>query len=169
MKITNNQKLLNEILNTEDQYPMLALQMEISSKKNTKKLENAKEAVALYTKILKTKKTSLIYFYRAINYSTLHENNNAIADYTIAIKLNKKHSSAYTNRGMCYFELCEYKKAVKDFSASLKLGTDYMTFLSRAESYFHLNKFKEANEDFQSAIKLKDESELSLKGPSKKR
>lgn len=163
MKITNNKKLLTEILNTEDQYPMLLLQMEISSKKNTKKLVNAKEAVALYTKILKIQKKPHLYFYRALNYSIIKDNTNAIADYTSAIKLNKKHSSAYSNRGMCLFELGEYTKAAKDFTASLNIGSDYMTYLSRAEAYFHLNKFDEAQADFQEAIKLKKESELSVK------
>lgn len=168
MKITNNKKLFEELLNSEDQHSMLFLQMEISNKKNTKKLENAKEAVALYTKILKTKKTSLIYFYRALNYSLIKDNANAIADYTSSIKLNKKHSSAYSNRGMCLFELGDYVKAVKDFTASLKIGTDYMTYLSRSEAYFHLNKFDEAQADFLAAIKLKQESELSLKKINKK-
>jgi tetratricopeptide (TPR) repeat protein len=163
MKIANNKKLIESLMNAEDQHPMLSLQMDISSKKNKNKMKDAKEAVDLYTKILKTKKTSLFYFYRALNYSIIKDNTNAIADYTSAIKLNKKHSSAYSNRGMCFFELGEYTKAAKDFTASLKIGSDYMTYLSRAEAYFHLNKFDEAKADFLEAIKLKKESELSLK------
>lgn len=163
MKILDKKKLYEELINSKDQFTMLSLQLKISSKKNKNKMNDAKEAVELYSKLLDSKKTELFYFYRALNYATLNENASAIADYTAVLKLNKKHASAHTNRGMCFFELGEYAKAVKDFTTSLKIGADYMTYLSRAESYFHMNKFDEAKADFLEAIKLKKESELSLK------
>jgi tetratricopeptide (TPR) repeat protein len=168
MKILDNKKLYEELINSKDQFSMLSLQLKISSKKNKNKVNDAKEAIELYSKILKKKKAELFYFYRALNYAILKENASAIANYTIVLRFNNKNASARNNRGMCFYELGEYTKAVKDFTSSLKIGADYMAYLSRAESYFHLNKFDKAMEDFEKAIALKIESEGSIQSSQDK-
>lgn len=158
LKILDNKKIYNEILNSNDQNSMLSLQMQIMNIKNKNRESDARDAVELYSKILKAKKAELYYFYRALNYGILNYKEKAIKDYSAAIKMNKNHVSARVNRGKLYLQSCEYTKAIKDFSVAIEIGADYMSYFSRAEAYFYLDKFDKAREDFEKAITLKVES-----------
>lgn len=163
MKKLEVNKLYQEILDANDQHPFLKLQLEIMSNKNQNRLSEASEAIELYTEVLKTKKSELIYYYRALNYGIINEDKMAIDDYSSVIKLNNTHEGALTNRASIYLKTHEYDKAVQDYSEALKIGSSYMTYLSRAECYFHLGQFEEANKDFQTAIALKKEYDETMK------
>jgi len=46
----------------------------------------------------------------------------ALADYTIGIRLHLRDAFAYTNRGMLYLDLKEYRLALADFDQALLLN-----------------------------------------------
>lgn len=63
------------------------------------------EAIELLDKSIKLKNDfEISYFYRAVAYHSLQKHNEAILDYTKAIKLNPKMTDAYYNRAKIVIE-----------------------------------------------------------------
>ena len=76
-------------------------------------------------------KYELAYFQRAIANELKGNFDNAIADYTIAIKLNAKNIQAYLNRGLLYKKIKKIWAAIRDFNAARSIDTAYtLSFLS---------------------------------------
>ena len=164
MKDLNDKNLYQEILKSDDQYPMVQIQIEGMNLRNKDREANAQKAIEIYSKVLKKKKTVHLYFYRQLNYQILHQYKNALEDYNEIIKLDKKFYGAYGSRADLYFKLGEFSKAIKDYTSHLRLIDDYSSYLLRGEAYFYLNKFDLAMEDFKAAIvsKTKFDEEFRL-------
>ena len=56
------------------------------------------------------------YYNRGTAYSTMHEYDKAIADFTEAIKLDPKNHYSYNNRGVAYYDNKNYSQAYQDYS-----------------------------------------------------
>lgn len=92
----------------------------------------------LWTDVLKKfpEANPVAYFARANHYFGHEEYENAIADYSEAIKLSPKHFQAFTNRGKAYEELKQNDKAIADFNRALKANPEYTDALvHRANLY----------------------------------
>jgi tetratricopeptide (TPR) repeat protein len=83
----------------------------------------------------------------------------AIADYTRAIKLNPRNAEAYLWRGRAYRQKGDYDLAVADFTESIKLDpNDYDKYKERGDVYRDKEDYDLAVADYDMAIAEIDES-----------
>jgi tetratricopeptide (TPR) repeat protein len=95
----------------------------------------------------------------------------AISNYTRALKINPRHSNAYTNRGNTYNVLLQYDKALSDFSDALKINPQSgYAYNGRALTYYFQRKYGKAWRDVHKAqalgIKVKPEFLQALRDAS---
>lgn len=84
----------------------------------------------------------------------------AVKDFTKAIKLNNKFKWPYLNRGVTKNKLRQYNKAIKDFSKLIEIDSNYQeAYLNRGVSKFFLEKYNDAIDDFNKAIDIDIEYE----------
>jgi lipoprotein NlpI len=92
---------------------------------------------------------------RGIAYARSERNDEALADFDAAIKLNPSYQNAYVNRGDVYHFKRQYEKAIADYDAALKLRDgDEVAHYDRGNSYAALGKHREAIADYAAAIRL---------------
>ena len=90
--------------------------------------------------------------FRAAKEGRLQE---AVEEYTEAIRMNPGYASAYNNRGNLYRELNEYQKALDDYNKAIELDPeDPNAYFTRGLLYHKLNECQEALEDFNQALEL---------------
>jgi len=78
----------------------------------------------------------------------------AIADYTAALKLDPKLASAMTNRGWAYLMKEDYETARADFDAAVKVDPEMRgAYEGRGTCYRELGDFKTAIKDLTEAIR----------------
>ena len=81
---------------------------------------------------------------------------NAISDYSKAIRLKPDFAEAYNNRGRTKAELSEYFEAIADFNTAIKLEPDNATaYYNRGNVKDSLGQHFEAIADYDIAIRLK--------------
>jgi tetratricopeptide (TPR) repeat protein len=86
-------------------------------------LEEYKWAIEDYSLIIKYDSTNhTTYYNRAMAYSMIGMNQEALYDYSKSIKLNPKYASAVLNRGFLYMDMEDYSKAIIDFENSIELN-----------------------------------------------
>ena len=79
----------------------------------------------------------------------------AIAEFTIAIKLNPSDASAYINRGYAWNELKEYGKAIDDYSKAIELDPSFAAaYNNRGYAWKNLKEYSKAIDDYSKAIEL---------------
>jgi lipoprotein NlpI len=92
---------------------------------------------------------------RGVAYARTERNDEALADFDAAIKLNPSYQSAYVNRGDIYQFKHQYEKAIADYDAALKLREgDEVAHFDRGNSYAALGRHREAIADYDAAIRL---------------
>lgn len=81
----------------------------------------------------------------------------AIADYTAALKIDPKLASAMTNRGWAYLMKEDYETARADFDAALKIDSEMRgAYEGRGTCYRELGDYKSAIKDLTEAIRRDD-------------
>jgi tetratricopeptide (TPR) repeat protein len=90
-------------------------------------------AIDLYSECINllkndTKNTNLasVYNNRGNAYSELGNYEDAIADYTRAIRIDPDYASAYYNRGIEYKNLKNYEDAIADYTRAIRIDPDYV-------------------------------------------
>jgi len=87
-------------------------------------------------------------------------NENAIKEFSEAIRLNPQDAEAYGYRGDCYSATSQYELAVKDFTDAIKYvpSNEFQIvagyYGSRGVAYKALGKLDLAKQDFEKAFKL---------------
>jgi len=95
------------------------------------------------------------YLGRGEEYIKVTKYNEAIDDFTNAIKLNPKESRAYYNRGNAFLDMKNYDKAIKDFTTALNLDNKLINaYVNRALAYSEFEKPELAISDYNEALKL---------------
>ena len=85
----------------------------------------------------------------------LGRNEQAVADYSEAIKLNPKNAETYNNRANAYSLLGRYDDAVKDYDEAIKLDAkNARMYANRGAIKLRQRKTEEARKDFAHAIQL---------------
>jgi Flp pilus assembly protein TadD len=69
-------------------------------------------------------KDATAYYNRGVSYGRTGEQEKAMSDFTMAIKLRPKYAKAYYNRGVIYDEKGQRKKAESDFRNARELGLE---------------------------------------------
>lgn len=84
--------------------------------------------------------------------------NEAIADYTTAIKLDPENPDNYFGRGLTRSELNELDSAVADYSRALKIDPKYSQYyLNRGFVYLKMKQFDKAIYDFERVPRYTEE------------
>ena len=79
----------------------------------------------------------------------------AIGEFTVAIKLNSSDASAYINRGYAWNELKEYGKAIDDCSKAIELDPSRAAaYNNRGAAWDDLKEYRKAIDDYSKAIEL---------------
>ncbi|MDR2152972.1 MAG: tetratricopeptide repeat protein [Helicobacteraceae bacterium] len=87
----------------------------------------------------------------------------AIKQYTQAIKIDPNSAQAYNNRGIAYGKLGDYGKAIADFTQAIKIDPKYATaYNNRAVAYAFLNDLKNATKDARKACELGECTALQI-------
>jgi tetratricopeptide (TPR) repeat protein len=91
------------------------------------------------------------------------EPENAIKDFTEAIRLNPKSASAFHSRGIVYRRMTEYDKAVADLTEAIRLDPEgAMAFSVRGITYSSMKEYDKAIRDYDEAIRLDPKDDLVL-------
>jgi tetratricopeptide (TPR) repeat protein len=110
--------------------------------------------IGKYTRDLKqTPNDPNLYLWRGQSYQLLMQYDQAIDDFTQAIKADAHFAPAYSARAGAYCELKQYEKAIVDCTALIELEpNEYHPYLCRAWTYYQLMQYDEAIKDFTEAI-----------------
>lgn len=85
---------------------------------------------------------NLAYYTRASSYAGKDDFNQAIADYTVAIKISPKDALGYAARGRTYLSLENYDSAISDLVIAINLDPEQPDYYAdRAIAYFYKKEF----------------------------
>lgn len=98
---------------------------------------------------------------RAIIYSKLGDEKNALADYTLRVKLFKKTEDVYCERAQFYIDMNNYEAALKDFESAIRLNPgNAVNFAGKAICFRNMNMIEQAIICCDYAVKLDPEYSL---------
>jgi len=125
------------------------------------------DAVALYTHILGLKPQdsicSLIYKHRGMAEFAQSRYDEAIADFTRALDLEKSYRIAYY-RGVVYAVLKRYAEAIDDFTLSLHINPfQAFCLFRRGQAYYHIGDYPQALSDCEAALAMEPQNETIIK------
>jgi len=125
------------------------------------------ETIALYSQILELKPEdticSLIYKHRGMAHFAQSKYDDAIADFTNALNLDRSYKTAYY-RGVVYAVEKQYAKAIDDFSLSLELNPfQFFCLFRRGQAYYHLGDYPQALADCEASLAMEPENETVQK------
>jgi tetratricopeptide (TPR) repeat protein len=107
------------------------------------------------------------YAVRAVAFSKLKEDRQAIRDYDKVLALNPARETAriaYNDRGLSKASLGEYQSAILDFTQSIAIGCKDIcgSYDNRADAYLKLHNYPKAIDDISASIKLTLSSAIFL-------
>jgi tetratricopeptide (TPR) repeat protein len=123
-------------------------------------------AIDYYTREIQLNRANApAYNWRGLLHQDAKREDQAIADFSAALKIDPKLRSALLNRGSSYFFKDENAKALADYSACLAIDPKDSVVLGwRGMTYRKLAKYPEAQADFEAAIKLDSANHRALNG-----
>lgn len=123
----------------------------------SKKKDDYKDAIELFSKILKKKPNHFYSFYfRGIAKHKLRDLNGAIEDYLKAINIDQSFADAYFLCGNAKYESKDYEGAIVLYSRVFQLEScDAKVYNNCGVAKFYLDDYKGAMDDFSKAIQLK--------------
>lgn len=108
-------------------------------------------------------KTAGYYALRAKVYGMQENHAAAIADYSMAVSLDKSDPDLYFNRGLSYLRADKFRNALEDFSKGLKSEPDrFVFYLERARAYIGLMEYDAALKDGNFYLKLFPEDQEAI-------
>lgn len=115
-----------------------------------------KKAKAYYTRGVTISKFRIKQeLYHGKSNRTRKLNARAIADFTIAIKLNPRLAYAYYRRGLGYLEFRQYRRALADFTSAIKLKARYnVAIAQRGFAFEMLGNRRRAIQDYRAACAI---------------
>ena len=95
-------------------------------------------------------------FKRGWSHAVKGDQDQAIADFTEAIRLDPKDAAAYNNRAISYAKKGDHDKAIADFTEAIRLNQTQPDFyVNRARAYRALGDEAKAASDEKKAQELK--------------
>ena len=113
------------------------------------------EAVPFFSRAIAAKSEYRSYFGRAGAYQHLEKLDQAIEDYTQAIRYNPDSAMAYHERAVCLARLNQDDRALPDYNRAIELSPNYpLSWNGRGVIYLHRKDYQKAISDFTQALKL---------------
>jgi serine/threonine protein kinase len=113
------------------------------------------DAVPYFSQAIAANADYRSYFGRAGAYQHLEKLDQAIDDYTQAIRLNPGGAMAYHERAVCLARLNQDDRALPDYNRAIELSPGYaLSWNGRGVIYLHLKNYDRAKADFTQAIQL---------------
>jgi len=95
------------------------------------------------------------YASRGITYALMGRQEQALADFDAAVRLDPMNANAYSNRGLTYSELGRQAEALADYDAAIRLDPmNANAYTKRGVLYHRLGRDNKALADFDAAIRL---------------
>jgi tetratricopeptide (TPR) repeat protein len=120
-----------------------------------KRKERRQREVAARAEEERRQREAAAYFIRAKTHADRGEHDDAIIDYTEALRLDSKDALAYYHRGLAYVARQDFDLAIADFTESLKLHPkNAEVWYHRGLAYRVRHKYDKAIADFTQALKI---------------
>lgn len=122
--------------------------------------ESGDVAIAACNRAINSKKykgnlLSLLYIYRGAEWKGKGENDKALADYSMAIKLDPSVPAIYNNRANIIRDRGELDRAIADYDTAIRLDPLYTAaFTNRALAYEAKQDYEKARSDFRAALSV---------------
>jgi tetratricopeptide (TPR) repeat protein len=105
--------------------------------------------------LLRTPKSTMEYFARALANAALEKREEAVADYTRAIELNPRFVRAYAKRGLIYYNNNQPDLAHSDFSKAIEVNPRYgVLYFYRGNIYLEQQKLEQAIGEYTKSVEL---------------
>lgn len=102
-----------------------------------------------------TPKDGDIYITRGMAYAAMGEDEKALSDYEMGVRLCPKKPEAYNNRGFWHYQHGDFERAIVDFDRALRLRPLFSrALLNRGAAYGMMGERARALADFDKAIEL---------------
>jgi serine/threonine protein kinase/Flp pilus assembly protein TadD len=114
------------------------------------------EAIALCSKLIESMPDEpRLRYERAHAYAGVGQWDDAIADYTAAIRLDPTHKDAHARRAEAYLAKRDYDRVITDCNEAIRrLPTKGSVYQSRAEAYLRKGEYAKAIVDFGEELRL---------------
>ena len=124
------------------------------------KSDNSEEIIAACTRAIGSgrwqgKALAWAYTNRGVGHERAGNFERAVADHTVAIRLDPQTADGYLNRGIAHRRLKQYDKAIADYTQALKLdpnGADI--YSNRGNVYSDIGNYRDAIDDYNQAIRI---------------
>jgi tetratricopeptide (TPR) repeat protein len=92
---------------------------------------------------------------RGNEYWKLGQSDQALADFSEAIRIDSNYADAFDNRGVVYCTLRQYDKSIADLSRAIKLYPEFAkAYNNRGITYMNLRQWNKAIADYSMALKI---------------
>jgi tetratricopeptide (TPR) repeat protein len=92
---------------------------------------------------------------RGIAAAKQNQYENAISEFTRAIKRNQTFADAYYNRGLVYLAIGQETKAISDFTKVIQINPDFIDgYMNRGDLYLQNDEYEKAISDFTQVIEI---------------
>ena len=131
-----------------------------------KRCEIWKDGVSLWSDVLHSYPIfSKAYRNRGVAYADIGENDEAIADFTKAMRLEPNFPFDYISRGHVYLNEGKVPEAIKDFTTAIQLEPNIAYhYNDRGDAYRKMCNFDQAIKDYNKAMELEPDNILAYFG-----
>ena len=98
---------------------------------------------------------AMAFYNRACLYASKEDLNQALKDYTEALRMDPDNSDVYYNRGIVRVKMKQYEKAIEDFQKAVALRPDFQdAYCNLGNAHYELGKYVLAIRDYTKALNL---------------